>query len=212
MLIKLSRKFLLFLVITSLSAISVKGQGSKGQNYLSNPIFVDSASTIIIPIKIESSMFSSAKLNLTDHYSNIIFYDLQSDSSKLLFKNDTYIRGYESEYRNNNTGRKERLGNESTQWLFYFVKSNDYNKNSKIDTDDPYILYVSDKKGNDLKSLTVNNENAVAIFIYDKQGYALIKMQRDLDKDADFDSDDTDYYYQRIDLNNLTLGNKIEIK
>ena len=71
---------------------------------------------------------------------------------------------------------------------------------------------MTDINGNGIKSITNANENAVSIDVYDKQGFALIKLQRDLDKDYDFDSDDKDYYYIRLDLNTLTLGNKIEIK
>ncbi|SDD40367.1 hypothetical protein SAMN05216323_11741 [Williamwhitmania taraxaci] len=78
-------------------------------------------------------------------------------------------------------------------------------------SDSSDILYVSDKKGNGLKPITSNYENAISIDIYDKQGFALIKLQRDLDKDNDFESDDKDYYYIRLDLNTITLGNKIEI-
>ena len=37
-------------------------------------------------------------------------------------------------------------------------------------------------------------------------------MQRDEDANGDFESGDKDFYYVRLSLDNLTLGNKIEMK
>ncbi len=69
------------------------------------------------------------------------------------------------------------------------------------------------KKNRDkLKALTLPNENAISIDIFDKQGFALVKMQRDTNNDKNFNSKDKDYYYVRLDLNKLQFGNKIEVK
>ncbi len=203
----------LFGFIFILFSISGFGQNSsKGLNYFADPILTDSLSTIMIPVKIDMTILNSSKLGYGEYYANIVFYDFKKDSSKRLFNNDTFIKGFDDDNNYYNHNKKDKLDNISSKWIFYFVKSYDYSKNGKIDNDDPYILYVSDKNGNGLKSITPTNENAVSINIYDKQGFALIKMQRDLDKDNDFESNDKDYYYIRLDLNTLTLGNKIEIK
>ena len=199
----------LFGFIFILFSISGFGQSSKTLNYFANPLIADSLSSIVIPVQYDVNLLNSSKLSYGEYYANIIFYDFVKDSSKRLFNNDTFIKGFDSYY---NYNKKYSLDNMSSKWIFYFVKSFDYSKNGKIDSDDPYFLYVSDKNGNGLKSITPTNENAVSINIYDKQGFALIKMQRDFDKDNDFESDDKDYYYIRLDLNTLILGNKIEIK
>jgi hypothetical protein len=195
--------------------ISISGFGqssSKGHNYFAEPIMTDNLSTIMIPVKIDVTIINSSKIGYGEYYSNVIFYDYKTDSSKRLFKDDTFIKGFQKDYNYYNRTKADKLDYVSSNWIFYFVKSNDYSRNGKIDSDDPYILYVSDKKGNGLKPITSVNENAVSIDVYYKQGFALIKMQRDLDKDNDFESDDKDFYYIRLDLNTLTLGNKIEIK
>ena len=62
-----------------------------------------------------------------------------------------------------------------------------------------------------LKALTGDSENAVSIDVFDKQGFALVKVQRDSDNNRKFESKDKDFYYIRLDLNTLTFGNKIEI-
>jgi hypothetical protein len=96
--------------------------------------------------------------------------------------------------------------------ILYRVKSVDYNGNGKIDNNDPAIVYVSDLKGKNLKALTASTENAVEINLYKDQNFALIKMQRDLDGDKEFKSEDKSYYYVKLDLATLTFGNKIEVK
>ena len=96
----------------------------------------------------------------------------------------------------------------SSKWIFYFVKV-DYNNDGKIDKNDPYIIYVSDKKGEGLKSITPLNENTLSIDIYDKQGFALIKLQRDTDGNKKFSYNEwADFYYVRLDLSTLTLQDK----
>lgn len=207
------KKKLLILIFISTS-LSVFGQKSdKLASVFADPIIVDSSSTLMIPIRYNTDIFSSSKISLRNEcYANIIFYDFKSDTYKKLFKDDTFIKGFGNNYHSYHRYEKSnRSGFISAKWIFYFVITGDYDKDGKIDNDDPSILFVSDKYGNELKSITPTDENAVSIDIFDKQGFALIKMQRDLDKDNDFESDDTDYYYIRLDLNALSLGNKIEI-
>ena len=88
----------------------------------------------------------------------------------------------------------------------------DSNGNSKIDDDDPATLYVSGIHGEGLKALTPQNENVVDIDIYEKHNFALIKVQRDFNKDGNFNSKDADYYYMKIDLATLAFGKKIELR
>jgi len=198
-----------------LISLSVFGQKSdKLPRFFADPIIADSSSTLMIPTRYNADLLTSSKIALwNDYYANIIFYDFKTDSSKRLFKDDTFIKGftndYNSYYRYERTNKPENI---SSKWIFYFVKPTDYDKSGRVDNDDPSILFVSDKYGNGLKAITPANESAVSIDIFDKQGIALIKMQRDLDKDNDFESDDKDFYYIRLDLNTITLGNKIEIK
>jgi hypothetical protein len=173
----------------------------------------DSSSTLMIPTTYDVGLFSSNKIALwNNYYANIIFYDFKTDSYKRLFNNDTFIKGFTNDYHYYRYEKMGKPDNITSKWIFYLVKSIDSDKNGKIDNDDPSILYVSDKSGNGLKALTPENENVISIEFYDKQGFALIKMQRDLDKDNDFDSNDQDCYCIRLDLNTLTFGNKIEIK
>ena len=202
-------------LILFLSSTVVFGQKSnKLPRFFVDPIIADSSSTLMIPTRYNADLLSSSKIALwNDYYANIIFYDFNTDSAKRIFKEDTFIKGFDNHYNSyyhfEGINKKENF---SSKWIFYFVKPIDFDSNGRIDNNDPSILFVSDKNGNSLKSITPNNENAVSIEIFDKQGFALIKMQRDLDKDNDFESNDKDFYFIRLNLNTLILGNKIEIK
>jgi len=209
----MKNKLLVFIFIS----MSISGFGQKGvklPRFFADPIIADSSSTLMIPTRYNVELLSSNKIVLwNNYYANIIFYDFKTDSTKRLFKEDTFIKGFSND--NNSYYHSEKSykpDNINSKWIFYFVKPTDYNKNGRVDNDDPTVLFVSDKYGNGLKSITLASENAVSIDIFDKQGFALLKMQRDLDKDTNFESDDNDYYYIRLDLNTLTLGKNIEVR
>lgn len=193
---------------------SVLGQKSSDiAFYFDNPIVVDSASTIVIPTRYNSDLLSSNKIELWgDVYANIIFYNFKTDYSKKLFTNDTYIMSFSGSRYSYNFDNRLAKSNFTSQYLFYRVKNFDRNGNGRIDDKDPAILYVSDIHGNNLKALTNSNENVLAFDIFEKQGFILVKIQRDFDNDLDFENADKDYYYTKLDLNTLTFGNKIELK
>jgi hypothetical protein len=150
-----------------------------------------------------------------DYYANIQFYHFRTNFVRTLFPENTFIRGfgreyshgYGSYYRYAQTNRNSCISRRS---IFYFVKD-DFDKNGQIDDDDPSVLYVSDKNGYNLRALTPKSENAVSIDVFDKEGFALIKMQRDVDQNGRFDRDDKDYYFVRLDLRLLTLSKRIEL-
>lgn len=182
-------------------------ESSKFPLYLGEQIMADTSSTLIIPVMYNPKLFSSNKLGiLNNYYANIIFYNFITDTSKKLFDKDAYIENFSTyDYYE----RKQINKNIASFCIFYEVHNVDYDKNGRIDHNDPAILYVSDNQGNNLKALTTPNENVVSINIFNKQNFALIKMQRDVDNDRDFEIED--YYLIKVDLKTITLGNKIEL-
>lgn len=177
-----------------------------------SPIITDSSSTYMIPTLYNSSLFTSDKLSIWgDFYANLIFYNFKSDSSKKLFEKDTYIfkltQPKYSYYQDGNLNRS--LGKEL---IFYRVMNVDLNKNDRIDYEDPMVLYVSDIYGNHLKMLTSETENVVEFDLYENQKIALVKIQRDTNGDGNFNSKDNSFYYVKLNLADLTFGNKIETK
>lgn len=203
-------KKIIFQALFLFQAIASFSQSKYGDQF-SDPIMIDSNSTVLIPTRYNSDFLASSKMTFWgDFYANILFYDFTTDTYTKLFEKDTYIFGFQS--YNYRTEQSNEIKNVTSDLILYRVKSMDYNGNGKIDNNDPAIVYVSDLKGKNLKALTTSSENAVEINLYKDQNFALIKMQRDLDGDKDFEIEDKSYYYIKLDLKTLTFGNKIEVK
>lgn len=202
------------LMISLFHATCVSSQSGK-EPYLDNPIVVDSASSLIIPVRYDASIFSSNKLAAWgNYYANLVFYNILTDSSKRLFKKDTYIMDFRTplySYKYASFGY-ERPRNNTTKWILIRVKNVDHNRNGRMDNDDPDILYVADIHGNNLKCLSTENESVASIQVFEKQNFALIKFQRDKDNNKKYEYSDDDYFYVKLDLTTLTLGQRIEVK
>ena len=175
------------------------------------PWVTDSASTMLIPYRYDASLFSSDKMkSWGNYYANYIVYHFKSDSYKTLFPSDTYIHAPES-YSYSQRG-EPRQKSVSKSWIFYLVKNKDHNGNGKIDERDPFILYASDTHGENLKPITPESENVVSFTLYEKLGFALLTVQRDQNHDGEFQPNDNDHYLMRLNLPDLSLGNKIEYR
>ena len=196
-----------------LSQTAFGQDGDKHSRFFSQPILTDSVSTLMIPLTYSTDLFASNKmLSWGNYYANIIVYNFTADSYTRLFDEDTFIAAFDLEpHLPHSNPRGPRLKNFSRDWIFYLVKSSDFNGNGKLDEKDPNVLFVTNRKGEGLKPLSPPNENVIAINVYDKQGFALVKMQRDANHDKDFKSEDKDSYLVKINLSSLQWGNKIEI-
>jgi hypothetical protein len=201
-------------LVLSIAFVSCKAQDSrKKTREFSSPIITDSTSTLFIPVTYPFTLFSSNKYMAVGDYNcaNFIVYDFKTDTYKKLFDKDAYIRSFFTEYYYSPKGHN-RPSQTSKQWIFYMVKDYDFNGNEKINNADPSILYVSNRKGEELRTLTSREENVVSLELFEKNGFAMVKIQRDLDKNQKFTDEDHNYYFVKIDLATLTVGKKIEIR
>ena len=175
------------------------------------PWVTDSASTMLIPYRYDASLFTSDKMkSWGNYYANYIVYHFKSDSYKTLFPSDTYIQTPEL-YSYSHRG-EPRQKSVSKSWIFYLVKNKDHNGNGKIDESDPFILYASDTHGENLKPITLESESVVSFRLYEKFGFVLLTVQRDYNHDGEFQPNDDDHYLVRLNLSDLSLGNKIEYR
>ena len=88
----------------------------------------------------------------------------------------------------------------------------DTNNSGRIDEKDPTILFGVSTNGKNLRPLTDEKENVVSFESYDKQGFILIKIQKDVDNDKSFKNEDKEYYFKKVSLTDLSLGKGIELK
>lgn len=202
---------ILSLLSVCLESSSQAQKSSKQSRSFGEPIWTDSTSTMFIPIKYNEELLSANKIALWgEYYSNIVVYNFLEDSYKRLFPADTYVAGFGNHQSYNQQWPDEK--NMTDKWVFMFVKRNDYNESGRVDSKDPSVLYVATVRGDSLKQLTLNSENVVSFRIYEKQGFALLKLQRDSDGDGYFKEEDKEYYYRKISLADLSLGKPIEIR
>lgn len=202
------------IILTMCLSLSATGQrhSSKVPAFLGKPIITDSASTLFIPKHYNQGLLSDNKIAFWNvYFANILVYNFKTDSSYRLFEKDTYIQditpaAYPGYYR-----RENNTNMITASWVFMLVKPKDTSGGGRIDVDDATVLYVVSTTGQNLHALTSTRESVVEVEIYEKRGFALIKIQRDSNNDGAFKSDERDYYYQKINLQDLSIGKVIEM-
>lgn len=200
-----------YLLVFIASIVNVFSQdvSKKGGPRLEAPFMLDSTSTMFFAVGYGQSLLSNPKLaSFGDYSANILVYDFTKDSYRLLFDKDTFVKRL-LPYSDYDYGRA-RNKSTKTKWLFLLLKPLDTNGNGRMDDNDAAVAYAADARGENLRALTTSDVNVVDITFYDKQGFALLQIQRDADGDRSFKYEDKVYYYQKVDLNDLKVGNPIE--
>ena len=198
--------------IFGLTVLTTDGLCQKGPaRYFGEPILTDTLSTLFIPTRYNEGFLSSNKIAFWgDYYANIVAYNFQTDTYKKLFDKDTFIESLRNNYYATRT--TEKIKNLTSKWVFLLVKPKDTNNSGRIDERDPSVLLAVSTDGQTLKQLTDETENVVSFDNFNKQGFLLIKIQRDSDNDKSFKAEDKEFYFKRVNLTDLTLGKGIEIK
>ena len=195
-----------------LTVLTTDGLCQKGPaRYFGEAILTDTLSTLFIPTRYNEEFLSSNKISLWgDYYANIVAYNFQTDTYKKLFDKDTFIESMRNNYYATRT--TEKIKNLTSKWVFLLVKPKDTNNSGRIDERDPSVLLAVSTDGQTLKQLTDETENVVSFDNFNKQGFLLIKIQRDSDNDKSFKAEDKEFYFKKVNLTDLTLGKGIEIK
>lgn len=200
--------------LLGLTIITTDGLCQKGPaRYFGEPMLTDSVSTLFIPTRYNDEFLSSNKIAFWgDYYANIIAYNFLTDSYKKVFEKDTFIESLRSNNYGYSSRTTDRIKNITKKWIFLLVKTKDTNNSGRIDEKDPSVLFAISADGLTLKQLTDETENVVSFDNFEKQGFLLIKIQRDSDNDKSFKGEDKEFYFKKVNLTDLTLGKGIEIK
>src|SRR5688572_8446702 len=175
-----------------LTILTTNGLCQKGPpRYFGEPILTDSLSTLFMPTRYNEEFLSSNKIAFWgDYYANIVAYNFQTDTYRKIFEKDTFIESL----RNNNysyaTRTADKIKNITRKWIFLLVKPKDTNNSGRVDEKDPSVLFAVSPDGQTLKQLTDETENVVSFDNFEKQGFILIKIQRDSDNDKSFKTED----------------------
>lgn len=205
---------ILLAILIGLVVLSTEGICQKGPaRYFGEPILTDTLSTLFIPTRYNEEFLSLNKIAFWgDYYANIVAYNFQTDTYKKLFEKDTFIESFRGVYYAYNSRTDTKLKNITRKWVILLVKTTDTNNSGRIDEKDPSVLFVVSVDGQSLKQLTSEIENVVSFDIFDKQGFVLMKIQKDSNNDKSFKPEDKDFYFKKLNLTDLTLGKEIEIK
>ncbi|HYG02954.1 MAG TPA: hypothetical protein VD927_10955 [Chryseosolibacter sp.] len=204
---KLLLTFLLASALLATDAFCQKGPA----RYFGKPILTDSLSTVFIPTRYNEEFLSSNKIAFWgDYYANIVAYNFQTDTYKKIFEKDGFIEAIEYDGFTMRTTQKSE--NITKKWVFLLVKMIDTNNSGRIDEKDPSLLFAVSPDGQTINQLTDEKESVVSLKNFEKQGFVLIKIQKDTNNDKEFRSNENEYFFRKINLSDLTSGNAIEIK
>ncbi len=186
---------------------SAQDKDKKYFQRLESPFLADTASTMLFLIRGNEG----AKSFFGEHTSNVVVYDFTKDTYKRLFDQEVYVQRTamfpQSEQQSYGSATKRQV---NPKWIFYMVKTSDTNSSGRIDERDATVLFVTNARGENLRALTPIDVNVVGLTFYEKQGFALVEIQRDSDGDKSFKYEDKVFYYQKININDLSMGKPIE--
>ena len=207
-------KKLVTTLLIGLTILTTDGLCQNGPaRYFGEPILTDSLSTLFIPTRYNEEFLSSNKIAFWgDYYANIVAYNFQTDTYKKIFDKDTFIESLRNNNYSYGTRTTDKIKNITRKWIFLLVKPKDTNNSGRVDEKDPSVLFAVSPDGQTLKQLTDESENIVSFDNFEKQGFLLIKIQRDSDNDKSFKAEDKEFYFKKVNLTDLTLGKGIEIK
>jgi hypothetical protein len=190
------------LAVFILFAQSIAAQ-KKAELNLSDAMQVDSSDYFIIPRLVDSydrSLYGNGKGYMPwNNYSNIYFYNTTTNESKKLFGNTLvlivpFITGNFSK-----DPSPQYPANLLDKHIVYLARTENYNRDNAIDSQDPVYFYISDKTGNNLKQITPQGMNVVSWVTSKDRKIILVKLQIDKNGNRKFGEGDDDVYY-RIDL------------
>ena len=83
--------------------------------------------------------------------------------------------------------------------ILYIARTDNFNRDNGLDTDDPQYLYLSSKTGDHLKQITPKGMNVVSWTLSKDKKMLLVKLQNDKNGNKKFGNGDDELYY-RVDL------------
>jgi len=193
--------------VTIPDTAAVPGKSFSVELSSENPVSIDSSEYVMYPLANERKDGDGGSFNSdrSQTYWNIIFYNTATRKAHLL--NDkgkmtiiSYIQesSGDSSYGYGSDSRYETIGvTQAKGCILYSIISADFNKDGKLNHHDPEYLFMSDKKGNNLKQISPDGKSVTSWHIIEKSGTVLIQTVADKNHDMLFDGEDdtTPYIY-----------------
>ncbi|MBX2922598.1 MAG: hypothetical protein KF746_10440 [Chitinophagaceae bacterium] len=194
-----------FLFSATVSTWALGQKPGKDEVNLSDPFQIDSSDYFLIPELIDNDnqqAYGKGKGYLPwGNYSHIIFYNAKTNQSKKLFKGQLALIApfYSGRYYYDDDREKEVPANILSKHIVYLARTDNFNGDHALDTDDPVYLYISTKAGDNLKQITPKGFNVISWTVSKDRKMLLVKGQNDKNGNKKFGNGDDELYY-RIDL------------
>lgn len=171
-----------------------------------DPVIVDSSAfQILIPLSVvwegkntRGSGSLKYKEEVSSGYWNLLFYNAKTEETHLLTQNKMKILDILGQYERGRIFIKL-----SKNQLLYKIQDIDFNKDKKLNFEDPAFLFVSDLNGRNLQRLSPKNEDVQDLKflpIWNRTEFLMITL-RDTNKDLKFDAKDEEVWYKVEFLN-----------
>jgi hypothetical protein len=177
----------------------------KDEINFSDPFQIDSSAYFLIPRVVDSvnqEAYGKGKGYLSSgSYSEIYFYNASSSQTKKLFNGQLVLINSFSPRRNYYEIVKEpdTPPNILANHILYLARTDNFNRDKGLGSDDPQYLYLSSKTGDNLKQIKPNGMNVVSWTLSKDKKMLLVKLQNDKNGNKKFGNGDDELYY-RVDL------------
>jgi hypothetical protein len=178
----------------------------KDEINFSDPLQIDSSEYFLIPKLIDNDnqqAYGKGRGYLPwGNYSDIFFYNSATKQTTKLFNGQLALIApfYSRRSYYDYVKEKETPANILPSQIVYLARTENFNGDNALDTDDPIYLYISTKKGDNLKQITPKGFNVVSWTVSKDNKMILVKGQNDKNGNKKFGNGDDELYY-RIDLN-----------
>lgn len=162
-----------------------------------SPIIIDSSNQLMIPISTEllerRINYSKSEYYSNDfpRYWNILFYNRKTGNNRLLTEDKIRISSiYANKFQYEEEGKVIR------KKILYQLGYVDFNKDGKLDENDPEYLFSSDINGENLMRVSPLNEDLQYFEVIPNSNQIMMRTLRDANQDLDFDREDESIWYK----------------
>jgi hypothetical protein len=200
------KQILITLLFLAGSIALTYGQKKDEINF-SDALQIDSSEYFLIPKLIDDDnkqTYGKGKGYLPwGNYSDVYFYNSKTNQTKKLFNGqlaliDPFFRR-RNYYDYISDKGKETPANILPNHIIYLARTDNFNGDNGLDSDDPTYLYITTKTGDNLKQITPKGFNIVSWTVSKDNKIILVKGQNDKNGNKKFGNGDDELYY-RIDL------------
>ena len=198
---------LMTLFLGACCILSASAQKKEEINF-SDPFQIDSSDYFLIPKLIdndEQEVYGKGKGSLPwGDYSDIHFYNARTNETRKLFNGQlaliaTFYPRKSYYYYYQPEKETEPPANILPQHIVYLVRTDNFNGDHALDTEDPLYLYISSKTGEGLRQITPKGFNVLSWTLSKDKKMILVKGQHDKNGNKKFGDGDDNVYY-RVDL------------